>query len=143
MQPRFGTVEVRVMDAQTDVRRVTALAALVQALARLELEERFATRAQLGADEILAENRFLAARDGMEAELLEPDTGRRRPARAMLAELLDAARPHAEALGGAGPLALLEHDEPGYTRQRAVAARAGGPRAVVADLAARFGPTVD
>jgi len=139
-QPRFGTVEVRVMDAQTDVVRVGALVALVQALARLELEEGFATSAQLHSDEILAENRFLAARDGMDAELLEPDTGRRRPARALLAELLDAVRPHAEALGGAGRLALLEHDEPGYVRQRSVAARAGGTRAVVADLAAGFRP---
>ncbi|HEV8151658.1 MAG TPA: YbdK family carboxylate-amine ligase [Solirubrobacteraceae bacterium] len=137
-QPRFGTVEVRVMDAQTDVARVGALVALVQALARLELEEGFASSAQVHGDEILAENRFLAARDGMDAELLEPDTGRRRPARALLAELLDAVRPHAEALGGARRLALLERDEPGYARQRSVAARAGGLRAVVADLAGRF-----
>ena len=92
----------------------------------------------------LAENRFLAARDGIEAELLDPDTGRRAAGRARCSpSSLDAVHPHADALGGATRLALLEHDEPGYARQRAVAARAGGPRAVVADLAARFGPTED
>ena len=38
LQPRLGTVEVRIMDAQTTVEDVGALAALVQSLARLELE---------------------------------------------------------------------------------------------------------
>ena len=36
LQPRFGTLEVRVMDAQTRIRDTAALAALVQCLVRLE-----------------------------------------------------------------------------------------------------------
>ena len=41
LQPRFGTLEVRVMDAQTRIRDTAALAALVQCLVRLEaLDER-------------------------------------------------------------------------------------------------------
>ena len=38
-QPRFGTVEVRIMDAQTTVSETAALAALVQSIARLEIEQ--------------------------------------------------------------------------------------------------------
>jgi carboxylate-amine ligase len=139
-QPRFGTVEVRIMDAQTEVGRAAALAALVQGLARLELEEGFATPAQIAAGELLAENRFLAARDGMEAVLLDPDTGSRRPARAVLDSVLDAVRPHAQDAGADAHLDELEHGEAGYARQRAIAALGGGPAGVVSDLTARFRP---
>ena len=38
-QPRFGTVEVRILDAQTTVAETAALAALVQSVARLEVVE--------------------------------------------------------------------------------------------------------
>src|SRR5206468_7317568 len=69
-QPRLGTVEVRIMDAQSTVTDTAALAALVQSIARLELEEGFASPALLDAPEAIAENRFLAARDGMQARLL-------------------------------------------------------------------------
>ena len=41
LQPRFGTVEVRIMDAQTTVEDTAALVALVQSIARLEVEEGF------------------------------------------------------------------------------------------------------
>jgi glutamate---cysteine ligase / carboxylate-amine ligase len=49
--------------------------------------------------EVLAENRFLAARDGMDAELIEHELGERVPARELLADLVVACRPHARALG--------------------------------------------
>ena len=39
-RPRFGTIELRVMDAQTTAERSVALTALVQALAHLELRGR-------------------------------------------------------------------------------------------------------
>ncbi len=38
-QPRFGTVEVRIMDAQTTLADTAAIAALVQCIVRLEVEE--------------------------------------------------------------------------------------------------------
>jgi len=98
-QPRFGTVEVRVMDAQTTVSDTAALVALVQAIARLELVEGYASATLLDAPEVLAENRFLAARDGMDAELIEPDLERRVPARNQLEELLEACAPHAQEIG--------------------------------------------
>ncbi len=103
LQPALGTVEVRVMDAQPSVADSAALIALVQSLARLELDGE-----QRDAEvdpEILAENRFLAARDGLDARLIDPARPRLVPVRTLLEELLAQCRPHAEALGCAAELA--------------------------------------
>ncbi len=98
-QPRFGTVEVRIMDAQTTLADSAAIAALVQCIVRLEIEEGGSVAEPPIPQEVLAENRFLAARDGMDAELIEPELGRRVPARELLADLTVACRPHAQDLG--------------------------------------------
>jgi carboxylate-amine ligase len=97
-QPRFGTVEVRIMDAQTTLADTAAIAALVQCIVRAEVEGA-AHLERCMPQEVLAENRFLAARDGMEAELIEPDLERRVPARELLADLVVVCRPHAQDLG--------------------------------------------
>ena len=99
LQPRYGTVEVRIMDAQTSVEDVAAVAALVQALASLELDRRDDPGAELRSDELVEENRFLAARDGIAALLIDELTGRRLPAIERLERLLDACDPHARQLG--------------------------------------------
>ena len=54
--------------------------------------------------EVLAENRFLAARDGMDARLIDPAARCLIPVREMLDSLLAECRPHALALGCAGAL---------------------------------------
>jgi glutamate---cysteine ligase / carboxylate-amine ligase len=140
-QPKLGTVEVRVMDAQTDLAATAALGALVQSIARLELEEQHAPPVLVAADELLAENRFLAARDGIDADFLDPVAGLRRPARAWLRELMPAARPHADALGCRAELETVAGLAlaPPFLRQLDVAAREGDDlRAVTAELAAAF-----
>ncbi|HEV7616329.1 MAG TPA: YbdK family carboxylate-amine ligase [Solirubrobacterales bacterium] len=96
-QPRFGTVEVRIMDAQTKLADSAAIAALVQCIVRAEVEGTDHLERPM-PQEVLAENRFLAARDGMDAELIEPELGRRVPARELLADLVAVCRPHAQAL---------------------------------------------
>jgi carboxylate-amine ligase len=106
-QPRFGTVEVRIMDTQTEVRETAALVALVCALARLELEEGYASPALVAAPEVLDENRFLAARDGMNAGLVDPDRERRVSVRLLLEDAVAACQPHARALGCAAELDLV------------------------------------
>jgi carboxylate-amine ligase len=103
-QPRFGTVEVRIMDVQTSVDETASLVALVQSIARREVVEKEAIRAVGHSPEVLVENRFLAARDGMDARLIDPAHERRIPVRAQLEELLELCRPHAEALGCAPEL---------------------------------------
>jgi carboxylate-amine ligase len=97
-QPRFGTVEVRIMDAQTTLADTAAIAALVQCIVRAEVEAGTHLERWM-PPEVLSENRFLAARDGMEAELIEPDLDRRVPARELLADLVVVCRPHAQDLG--------------------------------------------
>jgi glutamate---cysteine ligase / carboxylate-amine ligase len=127
LQPRFGTVEVRIADAQTTVGEVAAIAALIQVLVRLEATEHFAPEALLDAPEVLAENRFLASRDGMQAELIDPSLRARIPAERALAEAVSAGRPHARdvrcrhELGAASDLGRF----PGSERQRQLAADLG------------------
>jgi carboxylate-amine ligase len=96
-QPRFGTVEVRIMDAQTKLSDTAAIAALVQCIVRSEVEEGDHLERPM-PHEVLSENRFLAARDGMEADLIEPELGRRVPARELLADLVAVCAPHAREL---------------------------------------------
>ena len=100
LQPALGTVEVRVMDAQTTVREVIPLVALIQSLARLELEGGSSDAGP--AAEVLAENRFLAARDGMDARLIDPAARGLVPARRLLEAVLAECQPHARELGCAG-----------------------------------------
>ena len=88
LQPRFGTVEVRIMDAQTRVRDTAALAALVQCLVRREALDDGAAGTLPRAPEVLEENRFLAARDGVRAELVVPALGCRVPVGELLPAVL-------------------------------------------------------
>ena len=103
-QPRFGTIEIRICDGQSELWETAAICALIQCTARLEVTEGYVSEKLVSAQEVLDENRFLAARDGMKAELIDPSAKRRVPAREVLAELLDACRSHATELGCAREL---------------------------------------
>lgn len=137
LQPRLGTVEVRVMDAQPNVADTAALVALVQSLARLELEGE-SIDTGIGA-ELLEENRFLAARDGMDAWLVEPAKQRLAPARAVLDTVLAKCRRHADALGCYVELEQVRRlmAANGADRQR-VWARRDGLAGLVGNLIRRF-----
>ncbi|MDX6623784.1 MAG: glutamate---cysteine ligase / carboxylate-amine ligase [Solirubrobacterales bacterium] len=138
-QPRFGTVEVRIMDAQTKLGESAAIAALVQSIVRAEVEgENHMERSM--PQEVLSENRFLAARDGMEAEMIEPELGRRVPARELLADLVAVCRPHAQALGCEAELdgVLKLGDRTGAERQIEQARALGSLPRLVGLLAADF-----
>jgi carboxylate-amine ligase len=134
LRPALGTVEVRVMDAQTRVEDAGALAALVQCLVRGA-----ALRACLATPEVLDENRFRAARDGLRGELVEPSTMDRRPARECIANLLVACAPAACELGCETELAAAAElaADPGDARQRRIAGLEG-VAAVPERLAAEF-----
>jgi glutamate---cysteine ligase / carboxylate-amine ligase len=124
-QPRFGTVEVRIMDVQTSPADTAALVALVQSLARLELEEGYASPEAMSRQELLEENRFLAARDGPDARLIDARQERRVPVRVQVRDLLDACGPHAAALGCETELAQIERlAERGGAERQVVRARA-------------------
>jgi carboxylate-amine ligase len=138
-QPRFGTVEVRIMDAQTTLADTAAIAALVQCIVRAEVEGEAHLERSM-PQEVLEENRFLAARDGMETELIEPELGRRVPARELLADLVAICRPHAEALGCAAELdrVIPLGERTGAQRQLEQAAALGSLPRLVGLLAADF-----
>lgn len=98
--PRLGTIEIRAMDSQTRVEHTVALSALVISLVKL-LTEEFRTGATSPDPpwEILDENRWLAARHGLEAELIDDATAGRRAVRELTASLLGELAPHAQELG--------------------------------------------
>jgi glutamate---cysteine ligase / carboxylate-amine ligase len=139
LQPALGTLEVRVMDAQTRVRDTGALVALVQAMVRREALERDDAWPPT-LPEVLGENRFLAARDGMRAAFVSPEEGRCVPVTEHLALVLHDVAPHARELGSAPELASIHRlaAHPGDTRQRAIAARPQGLRGVLRALHGDF-----
>lgn len=138
----FGTVEIRVPDAQSTAQEAAGVAAVTAGLA-VWLSERFdaGERLPVHASARIAENRWRALRHGLNGELLDLDTGEPRPARSVVGELIEAVAPAVERLGGA---AELEHARAlaranGAERQRRLASEVG-VRGVVAELADLFAP---
>jgi glutamate---cysteine ligase / carboxylate-amine ligase len=107
--PSFGTVEIRVMDSQTHIEHSLGLAALVQALVK-ELAEHFDAGQQLSSYpfEMLDENKWLAARHGLEGELVDLPSSDRVPTRALARRLLDRMREHCQDLGSVSELEAVE-----------------------------------
>jgi carboxylate-amine ligase len=123
--PRLGTVEVRAMDSQSDLRSVAGLAALVHGLARAEVDRPPGARM---ARETLMELSFGAMRHGLRARVPVDGELRRVPEAARAA--LGRARPYAHELGSADELDGVERilaEGNGADRQRAAYARGGMP----------------
>ena len=122
--PRLGTIEIRAMDSQTRVEHTVALGALVVSLVKLIVED--VAQGRLPSEEpweILDENRWLAARHGLDADLFDPLAGERRPARDLAAGLLERLAPHAAELGCTSELegvGDLLHRGNGAARQKMV-----------------------
>ncbi len=144
--PDFGTVEFRMCDATPTVRETVALAALAQTL--VEWANRRIDDGSLPApprEWTIRENRWLAARYGMHAELIveHPGSGHpeRIPVRTLVTELLDELRPVAGDLGTLDQLADLERMlevGSGAQRQRRVVEAGGTLADVVQYLAAEL-----
>jgi carboxylate-amine ligase len=99
-QPPLGTVELRVLDLPTDVRRLGALAAITQA-AMAMYQDKFnagAARTELNPAYI-EQNRWKAMRHGLDGKILDPSTGDVIPTREQIERLLDSIGPKAEELG--------------------------------------------
>ena len=145
--PRLGTIEVRVCDGIPTLEEVGALTALVHCLVD-DLDRR------LDDGEVLPtmppwhvqENKWRAARYGLEAEVILDAAGRERLVTDDLTDLLERLAPTARRLGCETELACVEslvRRGASYQRQRAVAEAHGGDlRAVVDSLCAelRDGP---
>jgi carboxylate-amine ligase len=135
----FGTLELRVPDAQTTLADAAAVAAFAHALVAW-LADRHVAGEPLGVadDWRIAENRWAACRHGLDGTFADLVTGERRPVRDVLGERLEQLAPVAARLGCAdelsGAAALVERN--GALRQRALAADEGlrGLMRCLADL---------
>jgi carboxylate-amine ligase len=138
--PNLGTVEVRVMDAQTRWEHTLGLAALIQAMVK-ELAEHFEAGKRLTRypHQMVDENKWLAARHGLDGELVDLPSRERVGTRELARRLLDRLRPHAEELGSAAELAGVEDllaRGNGAARQLVVHEANHDLREVVAEIAA-------
>ena len=121
-QPSLGTIEIRVMDSQTRNEDTAALVAMTQCIARREALDSHLTTQQIDSQESISENRFLAARDGIAAELIDSAREIRVAVPKIVSRLVDDLKPHAQDLGCE---AELEHclslaTENGAVRQRRI-----------------------
>jgi carboxylate-amine ligase len=102
LHPRLGTVELRVCDAVTRIEDAVALAAFCQALVKL-YSEQFDRGEEIPSYHriLTAENKWLAARYGLEAPVIDLATGRRNrvPVAQLVRRTLRALDPHARELG--------------------------------------------
>jgi glutamate---cysteine ligase / carboxylate-amine ligase len=136
--PNLGTVEIRVMDSQTRVEHTLALAAMVQAMVK-ELAEHFDSGQELSRYpyEMLDENKWLAARHGLEGSLVDLPRNQRVLVPDLTRRLMERLHPHAEELGAASELEevedLLENGN-GASRQAVVFAANHDLREVVHEI---------
>jgi carboxylate-amine ligase len=107
--PNLGTVEIRALDAQTRVEHTVGLAALIQSLVK-ELCEHFEAGRALSRYpyEMLDENKWLAARHGLDGELVDLPRDERVPTKGLARRVVDRMREHAEELGATEELELLD-----------------------------------
>jgi carboxylate-amine ligase len=143
--PNFGTVEVRVMDSQTRLEHTLGLAALVQAMVK-ELGDHFEAGKQLSRYpfEMLDENKWLAARHGLDGELVDLPSQDRVSTKALARRLVDRLRGHAEDLGSGDELAgiddLIENGN-GGSRQLVVYEANRDLREVVGEIVQKTSPS--
>ena len=135
--PNFGTVELRICDGMPTLDEIGCVAALAQCLV-----ERFDRELDKGytlpepRPWLVRENKWRAARYGLDAEIVVDNTGRVQPVTAALHDLVEDLLPTARKLDCAAELEsipkLIERGA-SYQRQRAVAAANGGDLLPVVD----------
>jgi glutamate---cysteine ligase / carboxylate-amine ligase len=127
--PKLGTVETRVMDAQSSLRDVEALSTLVHGIACNAAEH---GPPAASAREALAESAFRATRDGVEATVWSD--GRIRPLSEIAEEAVGVARPYVG--DGVDDVMRIVREGNGADRQRSAFER-GGMAEVLAELVAQ------
>lgn len=141
--PRWGTIEIRACDGLSTLPELAAVAALVQVLV-----EHFSREMDEGRQLPTMpswyhrENKWRAARYGLDARLIVDADGTQRPVRDHLAEILDELAPVAVELGCVrefGSISTILGSGASYERQLTIANATGGDlRAVVQHLIREF-----
>lgn len=135
--PQFGTVELRVCDGIPTLAEVGMVAALAQCLVEkldAELDRGYVLPVPKGW--VVRENKWRAARHGLDADIIVGETDAVVPLRTSLQELVHDLGPVAERLGCPEELSrvgLVLETGASYQRQRAVAAAHEGRLEAVVD----------
>ena len=135
--PDFGTVEFRICDGLPTLDEITVVAALSQCLVeRLDRQLDDGYTLPVPKSWVVRENKWRAARFGLDAEIIVDDRGTVSPVRRALLDLADDLMPTARRLGCADELTGIDRllaAGASYQRQRAVAQANGGDLTKVVD----------
>jgi carboxylate-amine ligase len=111
LHPRLGTIEIRICDAVAQLDDVVAITAFCQALVK-HYSERFDAGDEIQTFHriLTTENKWLAARYGLDAPVMDLLTGKRnrQPVSQLLRRTLKTIAPHARELGSEAELAGIE-----------------------------------
>ncbi|WP_341934594.1 glutamate--cysteine ligase [Microbacterium sp. LWO14-1.2] len=141
--PRWGTIEIRACDGLSTLPELAAVAALVQVLVEhLSREMDEGRELATMPSWYHRENKWRAARYGLDARLIVDAAGAQRPVRDHIAEVLDELAPVAVELGCVrefGSISTILSEGASYERQLTIANATGGDlRAVVQHLIREF-----
>jgi YbdK family carboxylate-amine ligase len=135
--PTFGTVELRICDGLPTLYEISWAAALSQCLVEMlngQLDRGYTL--PVPRSWTIRENKWRAARYGIDAELIVDNEGRTQPLRDLVAEMVDDLAPIAERLGCGKELLRAKRIldiGPSYLRQRQAAKAADGDLHAVVD----------
>ncbi len=136
--PNFGTVELRICDGLPRMSEIATVTAISQCLV-----ERFNTLLDRGytlpspKGWILRDNKWRAARYGVDASIITDEKGHQQPIREAITELVEELKPVADKLGCSDELChalTMMENGPSYLRQRSVVAEGGSLADVVDSL---------
>jgi carboxylate-amine ligase len=107
--PKLGTLEVRIPDAQTRLESVAGIVALVQSLvATLADDFERGKKPEVQPPTLVAENKWRAARHGLNGQLIDLERDEERPAQEAVLTLVERAEQAAARLGCRDELAEVE-----------------------------------
>ena len=144
--PGYGTVELRMCDSMPTLWEISALAALAQSLVT-EFDRMIdaGVTPDVPREWVRRENKWRAARWGVEADLVIDESGHTQPLREIVDGLVDRLLPIAKDLDCAAELADLRRiaaEGPSYVRQRRVVAEGGDLQGVVRALRAELADSI-
>ena len=140
--PSFGTIELRMCDAMPTLTEIAALAALSQSLVH-HFDTLIDEGGQLpqSRDWMLRENKWRAARFGLDADVVVNSAGQVRPIVDLIEDTLEQLQPTAQELGCSQELAdvhTIVECRPSADRQRLVFQERGSLQDVVRSLRAEL-----